>query len=176
MREAEIRNLAIAFHISDMTSLTEIADDNFDVVAALDNALPHLTSAQLAQAIGAIANKLKPGGIFVASIRDYDRLMPEKPRIQEPAFYGNQGTRRIVHQVWDWLDETKYAVHLYITTEVDQGWKTQHFTYEYRCLLREELSTLLETSGFQAVTWLMPTESGFYQPLILARRPGNPHS
>ena len=37
-REAERRGLEISFHVSDMTSLAEIEDRNFDVVAALDNA------------------------------------------------------------------------------------------------------------------------------------------
>jgi hypothetical protein len=47
----------------------------FDVVAALDNALPHLTPGQLAQAIKTMASRLKSGGLFLASIRDYDLLL-----------------------------------------------------------------------------------------------------
>src|SRR5258708_6093667 len=42
-REAESRGLDILFHVSDMTTLAEIPDTGFDVVAALDNALPHLS-------------------------------------------------------------------------------------------------------------------------------------
>jgi glycine/sarcosine N-methyltransferase len=170
-REAETRGIKIAFHVSDMTDLAAIAESDFDVVAALDNALPHLTSDQLAQAIKAIAARLNSGGLFVASIRDYDSLMAEKLRIQEPVFYGSQGTRRIVHQVWDWFEEAKYVVHLYITMETDQGWESHHFASEYRCLLRAELSAALETAGFQNVMWLMPAESGYYQPIVLARWP-----
>ena len=48
--EAERLALDISFHISDMTSLAEITDSDFDVVAALDNALPHLTADQLRRA------------------------------------------------------------------------------------------------------------------------------
>ena len=44
-KEAEIRSLNIKFYVSDMTDLREIPDTHFDVVAALDNALPHLTPA-----------------------------------------------------------------------------------------------------------------------------------
>jgi glycine/sarcosine N-methyltransferase len=170
-REAESRGLDISFHVSDMTSLKEIADRDFDVVAALDNALPHLTAGQLVSAIGAVGSKLKSGGLFIASIRDYDTLLVQRPAMQEPAFYGSEGKRRVVHQVWDWTDHATYRVHLYITTQSDNAWTSHHFVSEYRSLLRSELSTVLQSTGFQDVRWLMPAESGFYQPLVLARWP-----
>lgn len=167
--EAQCRSLNISFYVSDMTSLREIAESEFDVAVAMDNALPHLDAAQLEQAVRAIASKLKPKGLFIASIRDYDKLILQKPTIQEPAFYGAHENRRIVHQVWDWIDEASYVVHLYITSKLGQGWKTHHFVSEYRCLLREELSDVLRGAGFEVVHWLMPSESGFYQPLVWAR-------
>jgi glycine/sarcosine N-methyltransferase len=51
--EAERLALDISFHISDMTSLAEITDRDFDVVAVFDNALPHLTADQLRRAVRA---------------------------------------------------------------------------------------------------------------------------
>ena len=167
--EADVRNLKLTFHVSDMTSLAEVQDADFDVVAAFDNALPHLTPAELTQAIQAMGTKLKSGGFFVASIRDYDRLVQQKPRMQEPAFYGSPGTRRIVHQVWDWFTGTNYTLHLYITVEADAAWQTHHFVSEYRCLLRDELSQALAAASFKEALWLMPSESGYHQPLVLAR-------
>lgn len=169
-REAKSRALDISFHVSDMTSLTEIVDCDFDVAAALDNALPHLTADQLKRAVGAAGSKLKSNGLFLASIRNYDTLILERPVTQEPAFYGREGNRRIVHQVWDWIDDARYTLHLYITVQSDQEWTTYHFISEYRCLLRDELSSVLRSTGFREIRWLMPAESGFYQPLVLARR------
>ena len=168
--EAERRALTISFLVSDMTSLVEITDRDFDVVAAFDNALPHLAAEQLRIAVGAAGSKLKPNGLFLASIRDYDTLAVERPASQEPAFYGEEGDRRIVHQVWDWVDATKYTLHLYITKQSGQTWTTHHFVSEYRCLLRDELSALLQSNDFREVRWLTPAESGFYQPIVLARR------
>lgn len=167
--EAGHRALNMSFHVSDMTSLTEIAENDFDVVAALDNALPHLTAHQLRAAVRAISSKLKPDGLFIVSIRDYDKLVPQRPTTQEPAFYGDKKDRRIVHQVWDWIDDRSYVVHLYITMLSDGKWKALHFVSEYRSLLRVELTSVLESAGFEEIRWLMPTESGFYQPIVLAR-------
>jgi SAM-dependent methyltransferase len=169
-REAKLRGLDISFFVSDMTSLEEIAKSDFDVVAALDNALPHLTAAEIEKAVRVIGSKLKAHGLFVASIRDYDKLIFERPAIQEPAFYGKGGDRRIVHQVWDWVDEEKYVVHLFISALCGEKWASHHFATEYRCLLRSDLSSALARAGFEQVRWLMPDESGYYQPLVLARR------
>jgi glycine/sarcosine N-methyltransferase len=170
-KEAHIRGLDIKFYVSDMTGLREIPDTRFDVVAALDNALPHLTPGQLGDAIKAIASRLTSGGLFIASIRDYDLLLQQRPAMQEPAFFGSEGTRRIVHQVWDWIDADKYKLHLYITMQAGQQWTTHHFVSEYRCMKRQELSDVLRLTGFSEPVWLMPPESGYYQPLVLARWP-----
>jgi SAM-dependent methyltransferase len=170
-REAQNRGLELSFHVSDMTSLTEIAENGFDVVAAFDNALPHLTAGQLGSALAAMSSKLKSNGLFIASIRDYDSLILQKPAMQEPVFFGGNGERRIVHQVWDWIDDARYTLHLYITVQSGQSWTAHHFVSEYRCLPRNELSAALRSTGFRDLRWLMPDESGFYQPLILARWP-----
>jgi SAM-dependent methyltransferase len=169
-REARLRSLNMTFRISDMTSLEEIPENSFDAAVAIDNAMPHLSLAQLGQAAQAIASKLKPNGLFVASIRDYDALILDRPAIQQPAFSGAPGNRRIVHQLWDWVDDRRYIVHLYITIESGLAWQAHHFVSEYRCLLREELSNILREVGFTGIRWLLPAESGYYQPLVLARR------
>lgn len=170
-REAQQRGLDIEFLVSDMTSLKEIPQTGFDVVSAFDNALPHPTSDDLIRAVGAMAGKLKPDGLFIASIRDYDSLLQQRSTMQEPAFFGDVGSRRIIHQVWDWTDAAEYTLHMYITVESDQGWRTHHFVSEYRCVRRQELSVALRSVGFQEPIWLMPAESGYYQPLVLARWP-----
>ncbi|RRA47931.1 bifunctional 2-polyprenyl-6-hydroxyphenol methylase/3-demethylubiquinol 3-O-methyltransferase UbiG [Acidipila sp. EB88] len=170
-REAAARQLDMRCYVSDMCDLSQVPDTGFDVVAAFDNALPHLSTAQLVQAVGAMAAKLRAGGLLAASIRDYDALLELKPAVQEPSFFGSEGNRRIVHQVWDWTARDRYTLHLYLTLQAAQAWSTHHFVSEYRCLQRQELSAALRLAGFQQVRWLMPLESGYYQPLVLARWP-----
>jgi hypothetical protein len=41
----------------------------------------------------------------------------------------------------------------------------------FRALRREELGAALLDAGLVDVRWLMPPQSGFYQPLVLARAP-----
>ena len=168
--EAQERGLAITFHVSDMTSMADVAEADFDVVVALDNALPHLEKDQLRAAVEAMRGKLRDSGVMLASIRDYDRLIVERPTVQGPAFYGCELDRRIVHQVWDWIAEDRYRLHMYITAKQGREWRAHHFVGEYRAVLRSELAGVLNEAGFSAIHWLAPDESGFYQPMVMARR------
>jgi glycine/sarcosine N-methyltransferase len=123
----------------------------------------------LFQAATQIRQKLRAGATFMGSIRDYDRLVEERPVVQGPAFYSDRGDRRIVHQVWDWSDERSYVFHLYITKEVQGSWETQHYVANYRAILREEFSRILQAAGFVGCRWILTSESGFYQPIVLAK-------
>lgn len=170
-REAKARGLDIEFYVSNMTNLSGIPYSDFNVVAALDNVVPHLSPLELQRAVRSMRSKLRHGGLFLVSIRDYDTLIQERPSFQGPAFYGDKGNRRIVHQVWDWFDRDRYVLHLYLTWQTAEGWTSQHFVSEYRCLLRAELTDILESEGFEQIQWLMPSENSFYQPVVLARTP-----
>jgi glycine/sarcosine N-methyltransferase len=167
--EASQRSLNIHFSVANMLDLTRLGDSHFDAVICMDNALPHLQSAeQLVQAAEQIRARLSPGGCLVASTRDYDRLIEERPVVQGPSFYSDQGHRRIVFQVWDWVDDRRYHFHLYITRELANGWQTFHTSALYRALRRDELMAALSQARFKNPRWLFQAESGFYQPIVLA--------
>jgi SAM-dependent methyltransferase len=168
--EASRRSFELELSVADMLDLNSFEDSGFDALVCIDNALPHLAgTAQLLQAATQIRKKLRPKGLFMASIRDYDRLIEERPAVQGPWFYSDQGQRRIVFQVWDWLDDRRYVFHLYITRKIANEWTTIHASATYRAVTREELAAVLRETGFVDTRWLLPPESGFYQPVVLAR-------
>jgi glycine/sarcosine N-methyltransferase len=171
--DAGRRGLALTFKVADLRALGRLVPGVFDVVLAADNALPHLLSADdLGQALRAIAAKLRPGGLLLASIRDYDEL--GRPATWPARFLtGREGERRIVQQVWDWLDERRYRVHIQIARELANGWRSDHHVGLYRALTRAELEAALQVAGLDEVRWLMPAGTGYHQPIVLARRPGS---
>jgi SAM-dependent methyltransferase len=167
--EAVQRNLKIEFSVANMLALSDFNPSHFDVVICMDNSLPHLQSEEhLLQTAHEMREKLVSGGILLASIRDYDRLIQERPTVQSPIFYGCPGQRRIVFQVWDWIDDRRYLFHLYITQELGGRWCTHHASGLYRALRRDEVESALNTAGFGNVRWLFPDDCGFYQPIVLA--------
>jgi SAM-dependent methyltransferase len=167
--EASRRGLELQLSVANMLDLTSYEDFQFDAAMCMDNVLPHLESnEQLIQAATQIRRTLRPRGLFMASIRDYDRLARERPVVQGPWFYSDQGHRRIVFQVWDWLDDRRYIFHLYITQEIANEWRTLHTAAPYRAILKDELAAALSQAGFTHPRWLLPSESGFFQPMILA--------
>jgi len=171
--EASNRGLSVPFAVANMLQLSSIPRSCFDAVICIDNSLAHLESdGQLLQAAQQAYGKLRVGGSFIGSIRDYDRLVIERPTMQGPSFFSDNGRRRIVFQIWDWLDERRYRFHLYITRSTESEWQTVHFSSTYRTVLRSELDDILNRAGFTDVRWLLPADSGFYQPIFVANRRG----
>jgi len=136
---------------------------------AVDNALPHLTAGKLIAAASSFRRVLRADGIFIASIRDYDDLVLTRPSFQGPSFFGAPKARRIVHQLWDWTSVESYDVHQYLSLEQEGCWQVLHFSSHYRCLLRAELTQALVSARFADVQWLMPSVTGYYQPIVIGR-------
>jgi glycine/sarcosine N-methyltransferase len=140
-------------------------------VLTCDNALPHLlTDDDLRRAAREMLGKLRTGGLLVASIRDYNRLLAERPQAEAPRVFDGPDGRRIVFQVWDWQpDAPVYTLSHFIVTDVEGAWQTPHAATTYRALQRHELDAILAEAGFREIGWLMPDESGYYQPIVTAR-------
>ena len=74
-----------------------------------------------------------------------------------------------MQQVWEWLDERRYRVHITITRQLADGWRCAHHVGLYRALTRAELTAALQAAASARCRWLMPDDSGYHQPLVLAR-------
>ncbi|HLJ45105.1 MAG TPA: class I SAM-dependent methyltransferase [Bryobacteraceae bacterium] len=167
--EAALRSLDVPFFVADMRNLDELPAGEFHAVICMDNALPHLLSdPDIAQAADQVRGKLRSGGIFIASIRDYDEILAQRPVVQGPVFYSDAGKRRIVFQLWDWQDERLHIFHMYITRETSTGWANFHGASVYRAVLRDEITSILKSRGFTNIRWRFPRETGFYQSIVIA--------
>lgn len=167
-KRADQNNVSVHFEHADFCALSETFSDKFDIVIAMDNALPHmLSSDSLEKAVCSISGQLKDGGIFVGSIRDYDSLLETKPPYSPPYIHKNEKGQRVSFQTWEW-NEDIYKLVQYI---VDDGEDLQigKFECEYRATRRSEMTELFEKYGCD-VKWLFPDDSGFYQPIIISRK------
>jgi glycine/sarcosine N-methyltransferase len=171
-KEAGRLGATMTFGVADLRSLNEQVSGAFDVVICCDNSLPHLlTDEDLLLAAQNIRSKLREGGLFLASIRDYDEVLSARPAATMPSVTDTPEGRRIYFQAWDWADDGRtYTVHLFLVGESGGVWETRHHETRYRAVLREELAGILREAGLREVAWHAPEESGYYQPVVTARR------
>ena len=175
-REAHRFGVSMTFGVADFRTLGEQVAGAFDVVISCDNALPHLPSDEdLLLAARNIRSRLREGGLLLATIRDYDQALRERPGARPaatmPAVFDAPEGRRIYFQVWEWAEDGRtYTVDLFLVDESGGAWVTQHHETRYRAVLREELTEILHRAGFIDVAWQMPDESGYYQPVVTALR------
>ena len=168
-RRATEDHVKIRFEHADFCALSEVFPEQFDIVICMDNALPHMLSeSALAAAVGSITDRLAPGGMFVASIRDYDALLLEKPSYSPPYIHKTDQGQRVSFQTWTW-DDDRYKLTQYIIDD-ENDLQISRFDCEYRATRRAELTGLLTESGCSSVEWKFPEETGFYQPIVVARK------
>lgn len=168
--EARNRNLEIAFYIADFTKLEAQVPNTFDVIISCDNSLPHLLSLdQLSLAAKNIFAKTAPGGLFIASIRDYDKILQERPLSLAPTVKVSDSIKTISFQVWDWQEDI-YTTNHFTLKGRDDSYETFLRSAKYKAYTRENFGKVFENSGFKNITWLMPEESEYYQPILVASK------
>ena len=168
-KRAEKNGVDIRFEHADFRALSDTFDEKFDIVIAMDNALPHmLTEDDFEAAIKSIVDRLSDDGMFVASIRDYDAVLRDKPSYSPPYIHKTDKGQKVSFQTWTWEGENYRLIQYIIddegTTEVSR------FECEYRTIRRQEMTEVLTVNRCREVVWCFPEETGFYQPIVLAKK------
>ena len=168
-KRATENKVSLRLEHADFCALSDTFPETFDIIICMDNALPHMLSHDaLAAAIASITGRMKKDGIFVASIRDYDALLLDKPPYSPPYIHKTADGQRVSFQVWTWEDD-HYKLIQYI---IEDGaiLQVSKFACEYRATRRAEITDLLLANGCSDVKWLFPEETGFYQPIVVAKK------
>lgn len=175
--QVEARKLKTAddmtFGVADFRFLDETVEGRFLAVIACDNALAHvLTEADMERALRSMWAKVEPGGVLIFSIRDYDRLLVEKPRSTMPNVTETEAGKVISFQVWDWSDvEPTYRLNHFMVKEHNHGWQTTCAVTILRAWQRADIDDIaVGLADVQTVGWHMPETSGYYQPVFVAQK------
>ncbi len=168
-KRSEENGVKLRLRYADFCKLSEFFSEKFQIIIAMDNALPHMLSEDaLKTAVNSILNQLDKGGMFVASVRDYDELLKIKPPYSPPYIHKIDKGQRVSFQTWEWQDDC-YKLVQYII-EDEETLKVSKFACEYRATKRDELTELLLSGGCSEVEWKFPDETGFYQPVLIAKK------
>ncbi len=171
-KEAEGRGLELSFGVADYRKLDETVSGKFDVVLTCDNSIAHcLNEEDLDAALTSMKARLNPGGLLLISLRDYDALVIDKPRFNNEHVQDRPDGRRIVFQLWDWAENGRqYHNTQFLIKETDGAYELKPFKTELRALLRDEMMAAVERAGYDDARWHVPEESGYYQPIVTARK------
>ncbi|MEM9953953.1 MAG: class I SAM-dependent methyltransferase [Chloroflexota bacterium] len=160
----------ITFDVADLL-VTPQNPKQYDVVMAMDNPIAHfLTDDDLYTAFTTMKSYLKPNGLLMTSIRDYDDMTQKRPRQSQVSITDHDETRRIIFQVWDWYeDASRYESEMFVLTQTGDAWQTKSHKTSFRAWQRADVTHILAQVGLSDSQWHMPDESGFYQPIVTAR-------
>ncbi|MFF2900257.1 class I SAM-dependent methyltransferase [Streptomyces sp. NPDC057966] len=180
-REAARRGLSLRTAAADMRRLP-FPDGRFDTVVCADNSLPHLLTEQDAHAALAEMHRvLRPSGLLLVSTRPYDDLVRDRPASTPPQIHrttdhtgdgnGNgNGERTVTFQLWHWHDDGEhYDLEHFQLLPAGGEWRVKVRRTTYWALGRDRLTGLAAEAGFVDLGWRMPQETGFFQPLLVAR-------
>jgi SAM-dependent methyltransferase len=121
-REARVRQLVVDTAVSDMRQIASSVSGSFDVVLAFDNSVSHLLDDNdLCAAFQQFLSVLRPGGLFLCSVRDYDKVQRGKPATH---LYGRReygGEAFYLRQEWSWDDPLHYQATIIIDKETPNG-------------------------------------------------------
>jgi glycine/sarcosine N-methyltransferase len=160
----------VAFDVADFRDLDPVPGD-FDVVMCCDNALPHLIDdADVDRALRAMRAKLRPGGLLVVSMRDFDRALAERPSLGPPSLIAGPPRRLVVRlHDWDAPDSPLHTVNFLVLTETAAGWTLAQHSTRLRTTTRDALKAAAEAAGYDPVTWVSAEDAGFHRPVMTAR-------
>ena len=172
-REAAARRLNVDVAVADMRRVKESVIGEFDVVLVFDNSLPHLLSDDdLNAALQEFVAVLRPGGVFLCSIRDYDKVERGAPatHLYGPRQY--HGERYHLRQEWSWDDPMHYQATFIIDKETPNGLTRELCTVSrFYAISTEQLFDLMRKAGFQDSRRVDET---IYQPILTGRKPNDP--
>jgi SAM-dependent methyltransferase len=168
--EARSRGLSIEARPADMRDVDSTISEPNDVVLSFDNAIAHLLSDRdLSLAFSAFHRALRPGGLCVISVRDYDQVERGTDSVQTYGVRFRDGVRCLPLQAWHWIDDTRYEGTFFLVFDGAEPQVVRTTTAPLYAVSTARLLELLREAGFvecerlDDVTW---------QPVLVARKPG----
>ncbi|MEA5078269.1 MAG: class I SAM-dependent methyltransferase [Anaerolineaceae bacterium] len=167
--EAQNRRVNIEFQVADMRAVWQTYQKQFDVVCALDNAVPHLLSdEEILQAFKQFYSCTRPGGLCLISVRDYSQIERVPLKVYPRTVHRSEKGQWVMCDVWE-FNGPCYEMTTYVIEDKGSASAQTHIIRggKYYCIELPTLHGLLMRAGFTQVTIL--TEE-FFQPLLVAKK------
>ncbi len=161
----------IRFERADFLHLHDVVSGPFDAVVCKGNALPHLLlDLEIETTLRTFYELLRPGGLLVIGMRDFDLFIEGRPRFL-PGFVHDfdDGSEFITFDLWEWQDGPPVIAtqNLYIVSGKGENYTTLKRQVIFRPLSTDEVKVVLLELGFEEVAD-QPDRS---ERVLVARKP-----
>lgn len=170
---AQERNVLnqITFKCVDFLNLKKVVEGPFDAIVCKGNSLPHLiTDAEIETTLHHFFDLLRPGGMVIIGMRDFDQLLEHRPRFM-PGLLHDVGDSEefITFDIWDWDDGPPIIAtqNLYITRGKNPDYVTIKRTVRFRPLSLDEVKVVLLEVGFVDIS----QSPDRYEDVLIAYKP-----
>jgi glycine/sarcosine N-methyltransferase len=152
-REAASFGVSLRTQVADMRRLDVEVGGTYDAVLS-GNTLSHFDRAGLAEVFASAGNVLRAGGAFLATLRNYDDLLAERPRFQAAQVHDTEEGKRIVFQVWDWAEDgSSYDMSYFVLRERSDAFDVTCERTRLHAHTRAGLVEALAAAGYADVRW-----------------------
>jgi glycine/sarcosine N-methyltransferase len=150
--EASRFEVDIEFAAADIRTLETTVQDSFDCVISCDNSLPALlTEEDVKAGLKQMYKRLKPSGLSVISIRNYESLFQEKKHFHPRQVHETPKGRRVVFDLWEYPADGIVVFNVFYLQEGPDGWEVTTRKMVYRAIYSEDLVAMLTEAGFRDV-------------------------
>lgn len=152
---AKAAGVRVAFRTAGFGSISESFKQpgEFEAVLCLGNSLPHVASeADLKNALRDFKELLRPGGLLLLQMRNFDLVMGEKKRWMEPQTVKDGSTEWLFLRFYDFETDGKIQFNiLSLHRKANAPWQTQLTSTHLLPIYSEELKVDLALIGFTDV-------------------------
>lgn len=167
--EINARGLQADVRVDDMRVLALTGAECVSAIVACDNSIPHLlTDGEILQAFRAFYRCLRPNGVVILSVRDYERIARRSPDVRPYGLRDDGNRRFLAVQVWEWEGDQHYDLSMYLISEQrGGGCRTDVLKSRYYAIAIPRLLQLMTEAGFSHV---QRRDDILFQPVLIGRR------
>lgn len=141
---------------ADFRALSDALPKTYDCIVSTGNSLPHINNQEVQNFLMSIAPKIKAKGLFYLDMRNWDKILNEKPifTARHPRVMTSE-EHSSLYQIWNWHDDL--SVNFVFVHATDRHGKHVGTSIleapTYYPLKRKDYVHMLEKAGFEPVAF-----------------------
>lgn len=160
----------IAFVQSDFQNLHNAVQGPFDAVLTKGSSIPHLLhDEQIEETLLIFYELLKPGGLLLIGMRDFEPLLEDRPRFIPGRVHDETDEQIITFDIWDWDDGPPITVtfNSFIVRGKGETYRATKHPVVFRALTADEVEVVMSEVGFDNIQ----AQRDRWELLMIATKP-----